>query len=189
MGAVRHRFTVEEYRKMGEAGIFGEDDRVELVEGEVVQMTPIGDRHVESVMRLNRLLSRWAFGASEADLFVSVQNPLVLGEYGEPQPDLVVVRRSAGSSGTPTAREALLVVEVAATSLIHDRERKLPLYAASGIPEAWVVDLDADVVEVYSEPAPGQYRNSASFGRDDRIASANLPGLAFDASEALPPKV
>lgn len=75
MDAVRHRFTVEEYRKMGEAGIFGEDDRVELIDGEVVEMAPIGNKHIESVMRLTRLLSRWALGSSEAGLFVSVQNP------------------------------------------------------------------------------------------------------------------
>jgi Uma2 family endonuclease len=99
MSVVRHRFNVEEYRRMGEAGIFSEDDRVELIDGEVVEMTPIGDRHVESVMRLNRLLSRWSFSEGEADLFVSVQNPLSLSEHWEPQPDFTVVRRREGRTG------------------------------------------------------------------------------------------
>ena len=86
---------------MGEAGIFSEDDRVELIDGEVVEMAPIGDRHVESVLRLNRLFSRWTLDTGEADLFVSVQNPLALGEQGEPQPDPTLVRRGGARYGTP----------------------------------------------------------------------------------------
>ena len=119
---------------MGEAGIFGEDDRTELIDGEVVEMAPIDDRHIESVMRLNRLLSRWTFDASKGGLFVSVQNPLILGEHGEPQPDLVLVRRRRGRSGTPVPEEVLLVVEVADTSLAYDRGRKMPLYAGGASP-------------------------------------------------------
>jgi Uma2 family endonuclease len=188
MGAIRHRFTVEEYRKMGEAGIFSEDDRVELIDGEVVEMAPIGDRHVESVMRLNRLLSRWTLGTGEADLFVSVQNPLALGEQGEPQPDLTLVRRRGDRSGTPVPEEALLIVEVADTSLIYDRGRKLPLYARAGIPEAWLVDLNADTIEVYSEPGSAGYTRVARSGREGRVVSVTLPNLAFDASDALPPE-
>lgn len=186
MGAVRHRFTAEEYRKMGEAGIFSEDDRVELIDGEVVEMAPIGDRHIESVMRLTRLLSRWAFSTGEAALFVSVQNPLVLGKHGEPQPDLTLVRRLRDRLGTPIPEEALLVVEVADTSLAYDRERKLPLYAEAGIPEAWLVDLNATTIEMYSEPGPNGYGRVARFGREERVVSVTLPDLTFDASEALP---
>ena len=129
MDAVRHRFTVEEYRKMGEAGIISEDDRVELIDGEVVEMAAIGDRHVESVMRLNRLLSHWVLlESSEADdgegggaFFVSPQNPLTLGKHFEPEPDLALVRRKEGRAGVPIPEEVLLVVEVATTSLIYDR--------------------------------------------------------------------
>src|SRR3954454_16103689 len=189
MGTVRHRFTVEEYRKMGEAGIFSEDDRIELIDGELVKMAPIGDRHIESVMRLTRLLSRWAFGTGEAaDLFVSVQNPLALGEHGEPQPDLTLVRRRRDRSGTPVPEEVLLVVEVADTSLTCDRERKLPLYAEAGIPEAWLVDLNAGTIEMYSEPGPNGYGRGARFGCERRVVSVTVPGLAFDPAEALPPE-
>jgi len=187
MGAVRHRFTVEEYRLMGEAGIFSEDDRVELIDGEVVEMAPIGGRHVESVMRLTRLLSLWALGTEDTELFVSVQNPLSLSEHWEPQPDLALVRRREGRSGIPTSEDVALVVEVAATSLIHDRDRKLPLYAETGIPEAWIVDLNADVIEVHSQPRPAGYERSTRFRRGERMISATLPGLAFDADEALLP--
>ena len=138
----RHRFTVEEYHRMGEAGIFSEDDRVELIGGAVVEMAPIGSRHMQSVARLNRVLSRWTFESpDDAALFVSVQNPLVLFGKEEPQPDLVLLRRSAERSDAFSSDEALLVVEVADTSLRYDRETKLPLYAAAGIPEAWIVDL------------------------------------------------
>jgi Uma2 family endonuclease len=187
MGAVRHRFTVEEYQLMGEAGIFSEDDRVELIDGEVVEMAPIGDRHIESVMRLNRLLSVWALDAQDAELFVSVQNPLSLSEHWEPQPDLTVVRRSQGRSGAPVPEDVLLVVEVAATSLVHDRDRKLPLYAEAGIPEAWIADPNVDAIEVYSQPGPAGYAQSTRFHRGERMISATLPDLAFDSDEALPP--
>jgi Uma2 family endonuclease len=196
MDAVRHRFTVEEYRKMGEAGIFHEDDRVELIGGEIVEMAAIGKRHFESVYRLTRLLSRWVFvdapshyGGAEAErLGVSVQNPLAIAIDGEPQPDLVLLRRSEGSARMPTPEEALLVVEVADTYLAYDRETKLPLYAGAGIPEAWLVDLTTDEIEVYSEPGPGGYGKLVRFGRAERVVSVTLPGLAFDASEALPPE-
>ena len=187
MGAVRHRFNVEEYRLMGEAGIFSEDDRVELIDGEVVEMAPIGNRHIESVMWLNRLLSRWALGTEDAELFVSVQNPLSLSEHWEPQPDLTVVRRSQGRLGAPVPEDVLLVVEVAATSLVHDRDRKLPLYAEAGITEAWIVDLNADVIEVHSRSGPAAYERSTRFRRGERMVSATLPDLTFDAAEALPP--
>ena len=179
---------------MGEAGIFSEDDRVELIDGEVVEMAPIGDRHVECVYRLTRLLSRWAFldapsrygGAEAGQLGVHVQNPLALTIDGEPQPDLVLVRRSEGRTGVPVPEEVLLVVEVAETSLAYDRNTKLPLYAEAGIPEAWLVDLTTDIIEVYSEPGPTGYGSVARFRREERDISVTLPGLAFDASEALP---
>lgn len=196
MGAVRHRFTVEEYRKMGEAGIFHEDDRVELIDGEVLEMAAIGKRHVESVMRLNRLLSRWALllegleeaGDGGAVFFVGVQNPVVLSEHGEPQPDLTLVRRSGDRFGTPTPEEVLLAVEVADTSLTYDRNIKLPRYAEAGIPEAWLLNLNADAIEVHSKPGPAGYERVVRLSRGERVVSATLPDLAFDASEALPPE-
>ncbi len=181
MDAVRHRFTVAEYRKMGDTETFSEDDRVELMYGEVVKMAPIGDRHIESVMRLTRLISRWTLDTGGPRLFVSVQNPLALGEHGEPQPDLTLLQRRGDRSGIPSSEEVLLVVEVAATSLIYDRETNLPLYAEAGIPEAWLVDLTMDATEVYTEPGSG-----GSFAQG--AASEWSQTLSFDATEALPPQ-
>ena len=181
---------------MGEAGIFSEDDRVELIDGEVVEMAPIGGRHSECVYRLTQLFSRWVvleapvrYGDTEAGrLGVSVQNPLALSINGEPQLDLVLLRRGEGNTGVPSVEEALLIVEVADTSLTYDRNTKLPLYAEAGIPEAWLVDLTADEIEVHSEPGPGGYGRVARFGREDRIVSATLPNLAFDVAKSLPPE-
>ncbi len=178
---------------MGEAGIFHEDDRVELIDGEVLEMAAIGRRHVESVMRLTRLLSRWALFREAADdggavFFVGVQNPVVLSEHGEPQPDLALVYRRGDRFGTPTPEEVLLAVEVADTSLAYDRNIKLPRYAEAGIPEAWLLDLNADAVEVYSKPGPGGYESVVRVSRGERVVSATLTDLAFDASEALPPE-
>jgi len=186
MDVVRHRFTAEEYRKMGEAGIFSEDDRVELIDGEVVEMTPIGWRHALCVTRLTTLL---AGSANEQAMLgrhygVSVQNPIALRRHEEPQPDLALVEGSP-SGRLPGPAEVALVVEVADTSLAHDRERKLPLYAEVGIPEAWLVDLNAETIEVYSEPGPTGYGRVVRFEREGRVFSDTLPNLTFDAAEAL----
>lgn len=197
MGAVRHRFTVEEYRKMGEAGIFHEDDRVELIGGEVVWMAAMGGKHVESVMRLTSLLSRWTFseaartfgdGHEGAVFFVGVQNTVVLGESDMPQPDLTLVRRVGDRFGVPSPEDALLVVEVADTSSRYDRDVRLPAYAAAGIPEAWMVDLNAETVQVCSEPGSEGYGKVVGFGRGQRVVSATVSGLAFDTADALPPE-
>ena len=186
--ARKHRFTVEEYHRMGETGILSEDDRVELVDGEVVEMSPIGSRHMQTVTRLNRLLSHWTFDSPQnATLFVSVQNPLVLAGDDEPQPDLVLLRRSGDRSGAFSSEEALLVVEVSDTSLRHDRETKLPLCAAAGIPEAWILDLTEDQVEVYSDPTVNGYGTVSLARRGERVTSPTVPNLAFDVAEALPP--
>lgn len=181
---------------MGEAGVFHEDDRIELVDGEIVEMAAIGKRHVESVMRLTRLLSRWIFveapghyGGAEAErLGVSVQNPLGIAIDGEPQPDLVLLLRSRESAGIPTSEEALLVVEVADTSLAYDRDTKFSRYAGAGIPEAWLVDLTTDTIEIHARPGPQGYGSVTRVRRVERVVSATVPGLAFDAPDALPPE-
>jgi len=178
----KHRFTVEEFRKMGEAGIFGEDDRVELVEGEIVEMAPIGWRHMESVNALTGVLADLR-GAS--GFVVSVQNPLVVGEHGEHYPDLVLYR--AGVRGRlPEARDALVVVEVADTSVSYDRNVKLPLYARAGVPEAWLVDLRAGVVEVHSEPREGGYGTIRRCARGEEVRSATLVDVVLPVDEVLP---
>lgn len=173
---VRHRFTVADYERMGATGVLGEDDRVELIAGEIVDMSPIGFRHVAC---LNEL-TYWVSKQVGADVRLSVQNPLRLSDGDEPQPDLVVVRRHAGyARALPTAADALLVVEVADTSLAYDRDVKVPLYAKAGIPEVWLLDVAGQVLFRYAEPREGVYRRTDRFGRGERLNALALPDLTI----------
>ncbi|GIX47743.1 MAG: hypothetical protein KatS3mg131_1954 [Candidatus Tectimicrobiota bacterium] len=173
----KRRFTVAEYHKMAEAGILGEDDRVELIEGELVAMSPIGSRHATCVRRLNALLSR---GAGERAI-VDVQNPVRLGEHSEPQPDLALLKPRADfyAAEHPGPEDLLLVVEVAETSAEYDREVKVPLYARFGVPEVWLVDLAGECVEVYRHPSPQGYQVVQTLRRGDTVAPLLLPELSL----------
>jgi len=171
----KRRFGVGEYHQMAEAGILSEDDRVELADGEIVEMTPIGWRHVRAVTILTQLLA----GALPG-YYASVQNPVVLGEYDECQPDLALVRAEALEGALPEASDLALVVEVAETSLSYDREVKIPLYARTGVPEAWVVDLAAGAIEVYASPgSSGRYANRRTFAREEELRSFTIADLRF----------
>jgi Uma2 family endonuclease len=154
--ATRRRFTRAEYYRMAEVGILREHDRVELIKGEIVEMSPIGRRHKAFVGNLATLLIvRLADHAT-----VWVQSSIVLAEDTEPQPDLAVLRRGAVpyKERDAWAEDALLVIEVADSSLAYDRSTKLRLYAEAGIPEYWVVDCTAEAVEVHRGPGPDGYR-------------------------------
>ena len=177
----RHRFTVEEYHKMAEAGVFSEDDRVELIEGEVVQMTPIGWRHARCVSNLNMLLARFA-----GDRYVvSVQNPITADEHDEPQPDLALLRELP-TGRLPGPEEVVLVVEVSDTTLSYDQNIKLPLYARAGISEAWIVDLQGDLVEVHADPRPNGYARTSRYDREDgQLRSEALQDLALPVDQIL----
>lgn len=179
----KYRFTVEEFHKMGEAGIFSKDERVELIDGEVLKMSPIGWRHMWCVNALNMLLARLAGGR----YVVSVQNPLIISEHGEPQPDLVLIR-DLPPGRLPTPGDVLLVVEVSDTTLTYDKNVKLPRYAAAGIPEVWVLKLQNEAIEVHSEPGPDGYRKTVRYARGERVESATISDLAFDTDGVLPPR-
>ena len=155
VATTRRRFTRAEYYRMAEAGILGEDDRVELIEGEIVQMSPIGDRHVAFVINVNNLLA----GRLAGRALVSPQNPVVLTDDTVPQPDITVLRRRAYKERRVQADDVLLLIEVADTSLAYDRTTKLRLYAQAGIPEYWIVDCTTESVEVYVQPAGDRYRD------------------------------
>ncbi len=172
---------------MGEAGILGEDDRVELMDGEVVEMWPIGWRHMWYVRQLIRLLASFAETSSGDRYEVDAQNPIALGQHGEPQPDLVLLR-DPPVGRLPGPGEATLVVEVADTSLAFNRNVKLARYSEAGIPETWLIDLTANRFEVHSGPATDGYRRTTRYTRGERVESATLPNLAFAADEALPPR-
>jgi Uma2 family endonuclease len=118
---------------------------------------------------------------------ISLQNPLVISEHGEPQPDLVLLR-DLPRSRLPAPEDVALIVEVSDTTLTYDKNVKLPRYAEAGIAEAWLVDLNSETIEVHSGPGPGGYRKTTRFTRGERVESATVRGLAFDASEALPPR-
>jgi Uma2 family endonuclease len=157
IAATRRRFTRAEYHRMAEVGILGEDDRVELIRGEIVEMSPIGRRHRAFVDNLNEMLVLRLTGRA----IVSVQNPVALTEDSEPQPDLAVLRRRPVPYKERDARaeDVLLLIEVAESSLAYDRSTKLRLYAEAGVPEYWVVDCNAEAIEVYRDPRPEGYRD------------------------------
>ena len=154
---IRHRFSVEDFHRMAEAGILSEDDRVELVRGEVVELSPFGKRHAYVLNTLVDLLS-----ALRDQGVLSVQNPLVLFPDTEVYPDLALLQppRTRYRDRLPEAKDALLVVEVADTSLDHDLEVKLPLYAKASVPEVWVVDLVRDRVHVFRKPQGEAYQEA-----------------------------
>ncbi len=180
---VRRRFTVEEYHRMGEAGILSPDDRVELVDGEVVQMTPIGARHAACVARLYRQFQK----RLDEAVVVWVQNPIRLGPHHEPQPDLVLLRPplTRYAQRLPGPEDVLLVVEVSDTSLVYDRDVKLPLYASAGIPEVWIVDLEGEAVEVYRTPTAGRSREKKRVPRGGQPSLRAFPDLRLAVDEIL----
>lgn len=178
-------FTAAEYEAMERAGILTEDDRVELIEGEIIQKMPIGSRHAACVLRLTRAFSQ---GVQDRAL-VSVQNPVRLGEYSEPEPDLVLVRPRADfyAGAHPGPADVLLLVEVADTALPFDREVKLPLYGRFAIPEVWIVDLEGGRVEVFRDPSPAGYRTEHVYHRGDQaLAPQALPDLHVTPADILP---
>jgi Uma2 family endonuclease len=175
--AARRYFTVDEYHRMGEAGILREDDRVELIEGEILKMSPVGSRHAACVKRLNEQLSKLLTSRA----LIGIQDPILLNDSSEPQPDLTVLRRRDDFYATahPNAADVLLLVEVADTSITYDREGKLPIYARSAIPEVWIVNLSAEVVETYAQPVRGSYKDSRTFRRGESITPLKFSDIAI----------
>jgi len=180
---LRRTFTVDEYHQMAQTGILCEDDRVELLEGEIIEMTPIGPRHAARVDRLTRLFS---LNLGEA-VIVRVQSPISLTEYSEPQPDLALLRPNPDfyAQAHPAPEDVLLVVEVAETSAAVDREKKVPLYGRAGIGEAWLVDLAGECVEVYLKPSPYGYREVRRFWRGDHFSPQAFPDLELAVDDVL----
>ena len=178
------RMTVERYFGLVEAGVLSEDDRVELLEGVVVAMTPHNPPHASGVARVDDAL-RLAVGRRA---HMRPQLSLVLGRYSVPEPDLAVVPGCADDYDAAHPTTAWLVVEVADTSLQQDRLTKSRIYAAAGIPEYWIVNLRDAVVEVMREPDPAQarYRVVRTVGRGERIELVALPGASVAADELLP---
>jgi Uma2 family endonuclease len=176
-------FNADEYHRMLETGILSEDDHVELIEGEIVKMSPIASRHVACVNRLNGLLNRKAGQA----VIVSVQNPFRLDDYSEPEPDIALVkpREDFYAQSLATPADVILIIEVADTSVDLDRRVKLPLYAKAGIPEVWLVNLPEDRVEAHSEPVNGVYQKVQIARPGESIFSESLVNLVLSIAEML----
>jgi Uma2 family endonuclease len=178
----RHRFTVEDYHRMVEAGILTEDDPVELIHGEVVVMAPIGTRHTACVNRLVEV-----FDGLRPSVLRSVQNPVRLSD-SEPEPDFALLARRDDfyASAHPVPADVRLVVEVAEASLPFDREVKGPLYAGNGIREYWIVDLEGDRIEIRRRPEGTSWGEVGAAGRGERIAPEAFPDFEVAVDDILP---
>ena len=176
-------FTVDEYYRMAEANILTEEDRVELIAGQIVAMSPIGSRHAACVKRLNLLLGKMV-GDS---MLLGVQDPIALDAYSEPESDLVLLRPRADfyAAAHPAAGDVLLVIEVADTSASYDRAVKVPLYAQAGIPEVWLIDLQAGCVEVHAHPQGHAYQQHTQVAVNATFTSPTVPGLKLAAADLL----
>jgi Uma2 family endonuclease len=176
----RHRLTVNDYHRLGEAGILGEDDRVELLAGQLVDMSPIGPRHALAIDALTELLVTAVAGRAA----VRVQNPVVLDDESEPQPDLTVVRRPwrGHPHEHPRPEDILLLIEVADSSLDTDRGAKLELYARAGIREFWIVDLTTNCVLVHRQPSGDRYEQVTRVESSGVLDVGELPNVTLPAA-------
>ena len=179
----RRLLTVDDYRLLIRAGSLGEDDRVELIEGEIIEMSPISPEHAGHVKRLNRLFSRRLGDRA----LIGVQDPIALGEHSEPQPDLVLLRPHADdyADAHPGPGDVLLAVEVADTSVNYDRDVKMRLYAQAGIPEAWLVSLPDGWIEVYTEPSPVGYLSMRRALPGASLAPQAFPDVVVAVSDVM----
>ncbi len=177
----RHLVTADEFQRMGEAGVFEPDARLELIEGEIIEMPPIGPPHSGRVNTLTRLFIQRAGDRA----VVSVQHPAVVSDRSVPQPDLALLAARSDDYATahPRPADVLLLVEVSDTTLRFDLHRKVPLYARCGIPEVWVVDVNDSVIRVFRDPAGGGYRTSFVAGPGDRVACGLMPEVFVESGE------
>jgi Uma2 family endonuclease len=179
----RKLFTVDDYYRMAEVGILKPTDRVELIEGEIVEMSPIGVRHAMAVNRANMIFAR---GVGDRAV-VAVQNAARINIYNEPQPDLVLIRPREGFYGKehPKPEEVLLLIEVSETSLRFDRNVKLPIYARNGVREFWLVDLNSDTISVFRKPKDDTYTETFTRQRQESVSPDAFPEFSIEVNELL----
>ncbi len=177
-------FTVEEYEELGRTNVIPEDSRVELIEGEIIHMSPIGDLHHACVNRLNAIFSK---RLKNEEAIVSIQNPIQLGEKSQPLPDVTTLKPCEDfyARGKPRAKDILLLIEVADTSLQYDREEKIPLYAKYGIIEVWLVNLITQKLEVYRESTSTGYENVYYYDVSKNISPILFPDLTIAISNVI----
>lgn len=173
----RRRLTADEYQRMIRVGILREGDRIELIDGEMYQMAAMGGPHIACVARINRKFDRRIGNRA----IVLVQSAFRLSAYSEPEPDIVLARYRDDfyASALPGPDDILLIVEVSDSTMRHDRTTKLPLYAAAGIPEVWIVDLRRRRILVYRSPSPDGYRQSITYTPGASLASLAFPDIVI----------
>ena len=182
----KRKFTVAEYYRMAEVGILHHTERVELLDGEIIVMAPIGIPHATGVRRMERVLHQ-ALGDAAA---ISVQNPVRLDDHSEPEPDIAILRFREDDYATahPGPADILVVMEVSDSTLDFDREVKSKRYAAAGIPEMWVMNLPGDCLDRLDQPGPAGYARHTVFRRGEKISPAALPDLELAIADLLPPR-
>ncbi len=180
---LRRKFTVEEYNLMAEAGVFKEGDRLELIAGEIVEMSPVGMRHAAPVRRLDALLNQKLAGGA----IVDTQNPVVLNNTSEPEPDVALLKPRGDfyEAGHPQPADCFLLVEVGDSTIDYDRKVKIPLYAKAGIIEVWLVDLNGDAVEVYRQPEANGYKYFRRFLRGQTFSLGAIANISLTVDEVL----
>ncbi len=173
----RHKLSLEDFHRLGQAGVLDEDSRVELFRGELIDMAPIGSMHAGVVAQLNLLLSRGV-----QDGIVQVQNPVTIGTESQLQPDLCVLRQRTDfyKHALPTGQDVLLLIEVADTTLSYDRDYKIPLYAQERVPEVWLVNIPERLVEVFTQPTPKGYDRILVRRPGDMLGSDRVPGVSIE---------
>ena len=176
--------TVADYYRMGKAGVFRPDERVELIEGEIIEMTPIGRRHAATVSKINNLFS----DKLQKIAILGIQNPIDLGETSEPEPDVVLLRPRDDfyADHHPRPDEIFLLIEVADTSFKYDQEIKLPLYAKANISEVWIVNLEANQIETYCSPKDGDYQSMKIHKKDQVFSPLHFAECELRVSDLLP---
>ncbi|MFM6024496.1 MAG: Uma2 family endonuclease [Dolichospermum sp.] len=178
---VRHQFTVKQFHQMAESGILSENERVELIRGEMIDMSPIGRRHAGCVNRLVNLLIQ-LLGKR---IILAPQNPVELNETSEPQPDIALLkpRPDFYRNSHPQPEDIFLLIEVADTTVKYDREVKIPLYAEANIPEVWLVDVNQEIIEVYQNTLQGIYQDVQKLTKNQSLSILAFPDVSIHLSE------
>ena len=175
------KFTTQQYHLMHEAGVFTEGDRLELIKGEITEMSPIGRKHAVCVTRLNELFFSRLLGKVQ----IWSQNPILLDNASEPQPDLAILKRREDfyAEALPTPADILLVIEVADSTIAYDREIKSVLYAAAGVPEMWLFDVNRKIIEGYSQPSALGYKRIQRYDQNDTFSMLAFSSVIFSCQE------
>jgi Uma2 family endonuclease len=179
----KFRFTVAQYHQMARSHIFQPEEKLELIEGEILQMSPVGLKHAKTVKLLNHLLTYQLYNQA----IIGVQDPIQLDDFSEPQPDLSILKIQADfyELEIPKSKDIYWLIEVSDSTIKYDRDTKIPLYAANNIPEVWVVNLNDHLLEIYRQPENNHYQKYQKFTPNQTVSPLAFPDLIINLSEIL----